>query len=676
MNLSPISIAILGDSTSFKSALNVATSSTAGFVSSVVSAVGTMAAAAAATVAAVGATSVTAFAQFEQTLSRIEGLTGVAKAQVKAFGDEIRKLGPLVGKSSNELAEGLYFITSSGFKGTQALEILAMAAKASAAGLGEVKVVADTVTSAMNAYTASNLTAAQATDILTAAVREGKGEADAFAKVMGRTMPIAAAMGVSFADVAGVMAVMTRTGASAAEAGVHVKSFLSSLQGPGREARATMAGVGITYGQMRELIAKPGGLVEAMRLLNRVFEGNPEALHSVEPNIRAMMGMLNVLSQDGTTVDDVMRGVRNSAGDTQRAFEVASKTIAFKFGQLKSVIGNTFISIGQSMVPAIETIERFWEKIEPLRTALMNTEMAWLTLLGNTATSIFGSVAVDWESLQNTLVIGLQILEYGFLNFGEMADLVWTSVRLGAATAYNEIEHFFLQTIPDVLGWFGGQWFNAWETWMSFVGAAFFNLSGNIAKVIANLPGLIRGSVSLKEIWTPLLEGAKNTLKELPQLTQRSIGAFEQSLMDKQNAQAEGIATGVMAIRDRREKERLKAVEDAEIDATQRIADEIERQDAMTAKKKEEKLVNPIKKATQEVQKYSAAILGSVGDRVSTAAYLATLPTAMAANQMQGPTVDGQAELKKSNDLLAKIAENTKQTVAKFSDWEEVNLEE
>ena len=128
--------------------------------------------------ALVGGASLKMYRDFEFSMNKVVSLVGVARTQVDAWTKQVLALAPAVGKSPKELADAMYFITSAGIRGKEALEILEESAKSSASGLGEVKVVADLLTSAMNAYGKENLSAAQANDILTATVREGKAEAD------------------------------------------------------------------------------------------------------------------------------------------------------------------------------------------------------------------------------------------------------------------------------------------------------------------------------------------------------------------------------------------------------------------------------------------------------------------------------------------------------------------
>jgi len=80
---------------------------------------------------------------FEKSMSMITGLVGVAREQVQAWRADVLSMADALGKSPKELADALYFVTSAGIKGAEAMQVLEMSTKASVAGLGETKIVAD-----------------------------------------------------------------------------------------------------------------------------------------------------------------------------------------------------------------------------------------------------------------------------------------------------------------------------------------------------------------------------------------------------------------------------------------------------------------------------------------------------------------------------------------------------
>ena len=122
---------------------------------------------------------------FDKSLTQIPSLVGVAAEDVQAMGVAARTMAAETGKSANEAAQALFFITSAGLRGSDAMDVLDASLKASAVGLGETRIVADLATSAMNAFGKENLSATDATDVLVAAVREGKLLSEELAGAMG-----------------------------------------------------------------------------------------------------------------------------------------------------------------------------------------------------------------------------------------------------------------------------------------------------------------------------------------------------------------------------------------------------------------------------------------------------------------------------------------------------------
>jgi len=87
-----------------------------------------------------------------------------------------------VGISAKELADGLFFITSAGFEGAEALEALEISAKASAMGMGEMASISNALTSIMTAYADEQMTASKAGDLLHETLKQGKFDAAVYGK--------------------------------------------------------------------------------------------------------------------------------------------------------------------------------------------------------------------------------------------------------------------------------------------------------------------------------------------------------------------------------------------------------------------------------------------------------------------------------------------------------------
>lgn len=294
-------------------------------------------------------------ASFEKSMSQIEGLVGVSREQVKAWSDDVLALATDLPQSPKELAEALFFVTSSGIDTSKAMEVLEASAKAAAAGLGETKVVADVVTSAMNAYAQSGLSAIEATDILTAAVREGKGEPDEMAGALGAVIPIAAEMGVEFHEVSGALAAMTLTGSSASRASTQVRAILSSLLKPTVASAKAMREMGFSADGIRESIREKGLFNTLMDLKGAVGD-NEEAWADLFPNVRALNGVLSLTGENSKTNAKLFEEMADATGATEAAFAAAAETASFKWNAMLSSLQVAAIRAGNVLLPFLKVV--------------------------------------------------------------------------------------------------------------------------------------------------------------------------------------------------------------------------------------------------------------------------------------------------------------------------------
>jgi TP901 family phage tail tape measure protein len=191
---------------------------------------------------------------YQASMEKLQSLVGVSKVQVDAWTKTLLKLGPEVGKSPKELADAMFFVTSAGLRGQKALDVLTMSARASAAGLGETKTVADAVTSAVNAYSRTNLKAASVTDTMVAAVREGKMPVEDLAKSIGFVLPIASEAGVSFSELAGTAAALSRVGAPVSRTMTGIRFLLMNMIKPTSAAGAALESIGMSADDLRKSI--------------------------------------------------------------------------------------------------------------------------------------------------------------------------------------------------------------------------------------------------------------------------------------------------------------------------------------------------------------------------------------------------------------------------------------
>lgn len=393
-----IEVAIVGDSRSLERAFGRAKVSSRGFVGSIESAGGALAGigrkiavvGAALTAGGIGAAKFGA--TFQESMQKIVGLSGVAQDQVDKLSQQVLALAPTVGKSPQELAEALFFITSSGIEASKSIDVLTNSAKASVAGLGDTVVVADAVTSAINAYGAANITAKHATDVLVAAVREGKGEADAIAGSIGNVAALAAQLGVKFNEVGAALAAETRIGIDAETASVQLQQVFSNLIKVAPQAEKAFKSVGLSSAGLRKELSDQG-LIATLTTIKQAFGDNLPALARAFPNIRALRGVLALVGKDAAETQQVFAHLTDTSTSLKTAFDAVSTDTAQQFRKLRASVAVAGIAIGAVFAPLAGAVSD----------ALAKTADRFAAFIADfsKARTLHAKLAVVWDGVQD-----------------------------------------------------------------------------------------------------------------------------------------------------------------------------------------------------------------------------------------------------------------------------------
>ena len=306
----------------------------------------------------IGIAAVKTFASYEFELAKIEGLVGVNREVLQGWEGDIKRIATETAQSPQKLAEALFYITSAGLRGAEAIDVLRQSAKAAAAGLGEQATIADLLTSAMNAYGSDVLSATDATNALVEAVRLGKLEPASLANAMGRVLPVSSAMGVSFQEVAGLMAAMSKTGTTAEEATTQLTQVMLGMLKPSDGARKALDSIGMSAQELRDDIGERG-LFWTLNKVRDAFKGNNQEMVKVWPNIRALRGIFDLLGPQLASNAALLDEMTDSTGLLDEAFDAASNTTQFRFKRAMTEFKIALMDVGQEIAPMFETLIRW-----------------------------------------------------------------------------------------------------------------------------------------------------------------------------------------------------------------------------------------------------------------------------------------------------------------------------
>jgi len=295
--------------------------------------------------------------QFQDEMTKLKTQIGLTNPEIEQMRRAALSLGGETTKAPQELAEATFFIASAGLRGAAAMDVLRASAKLSAIGLGETKVIADLLTSAVNAYGIEALSAASASDSLISAVRLGKLEADQLAGAMGGVLPVAAVLGVSFNEVSGLMAAMSRTGTDAATSATQLQQIMMGLLRPSNQASEALHDLGLTAEGLQATIRNDGLFAALMEMLDAA-DGNVAVFGELLPNIRAFRGAADLMGPGLEANIAIMEEHSEANGLLADSFEHLSGTTRAEMNRMSAELERTQIAVGDRTTGIVHELTR------------------------------------------------------------------------------------------------------------------------------------------------------------------------------------------------------------------------------------------------------------------------------------------------------------------------------
>ncbi len=303
----------------------------------------------------IGVASLKTAMQFESAMTRMVSLVGMPAETIARWKPVVQDMAGIVGKSANELAEALFFITSNGIRTDDALRVLTATAKASAVGMGETKDIAIAATSALNAYGTGALTANESVAILIGTVREGNLEAAELPAALSKLLPVAAAMGIEFHEAGAGIAAMSRSGTSARLAAFGLRAIMMGILAPTKSAADALESVELSSAKLKQVLSGPTGLRDALLMMKDATEQGDVTLKDLLPNQRAFAAALQLLGKNTQDYIDISENMAEVVGeDVDKAFKVGAGTMERTYKQAMGALSSAAIDLGENMAPLID----------------------------------------------------------------------------------------------------------------------------------------------------------------------------------------------------------------------------------------------------------------------------------------------------------------------------------
>lgn len=343
------------------------------------------------------------------------------------------------------LSDSLYQAVSSGFKGSDATKLVAVAEEGAIAGLTDNKLVLEALTAVIHTYGLTVDDAAKINNIFLKTVQDGVITMPQLTRYIGQATTLAPELKINLQSVTSALAAMTLQGLSAAESTTALNQIFKTFLDPSKEASIYAKELGVN---LSATAFEGRNLAEV--IIELTSKADMDVLGKIFGNQRAIKGFFKLAKEDGQAFKDLYdRQMNNVVDNVKLAKEEQEKSFIRMLGQFGTAFSIAMQEVGQmfadGLMPILETLKSFidaWNDIEEsggffslLKEIIKNlvifnfTVGVTLSVLGSLAL-LFGTLYVAW----NKFVVGATVGTLALPGAGQ-AILIFIGIAMGISTA-------------------------------------------------------------------------------------------------------------------------------------------------------------------------------------------------------------------------------------------------
>ena len=272
--------------------------------------------------------------QFETGIAEISTLVDTAVFDIGRLQSAALAQAGQYGQDERQVVKAYYDTISAGAStATEAIQIVDAANRLAIAGVTNVAVSTDGLTSVLNAYGLAASDAADVSDTFFVGVRAGKTTIDQLATSVGKVAPLAASAGVDFQELISAVAALTAGGISTRESVTGIRAVLASFVRPTKEASDAAALLGIEFNAAS---LESRGLIGSLQDIVMATGGNTAAMAELFGGVEALVPVLALAGEAGIKFNQTMIDMESRTGAVDTAFQKISNTSAAEFNRALS----------------------------------------------------------------------------------------------------------------------------------------------------------------------------------------------------------------------------------------------------------------------------------------------------------------------------------------------------
>lgn len=231
----------------------------------------------------IGTAAIKASTDLNAMMANIQSL-GLGTDRVLELKESVQNLAIEMGKSTSDMADGLYQVISTFGDSADAVKSLEIAAKAGAAGLATTTDAINLIAAVTKGYGDTSLEAQQkVSDLAFQTVNLGQTTFPELAAAIGKVVPIAAALGVTQEELFAQMATLTGVTGSTAEVTTQLRATYQALLKPTKEMAGSIEEVATKLNEQGKLASGP--LVDAWLNAKSTYEATAASVLALKEQL-------------------------------------------------------------------------------------------------------------------------------------------------------------------------------------------------------------------------------------------------------------------------------------------------------------------------------------------------------------------------------------------------------
>lgn len=346
------------------------------------------------------ADTINTYKNFQAQMSTVQAISGASAESMKDLTAKAKEMGATTQFSATEAGQAMQYMAMAGWENQQMIDGIGGVMNLAGASGESLARVSDIVTDALSAFGLKAGDAGHFADVLAAATSKSNTSVGLMGETFKYVAPIAGAMKYSIEDTSLAIGLMANSGIKGSEAGTALRSTLTRLVKPPKEAAAALGTLGISA-------VKSDGTIKPLRQsifeLRSKFKGLTDAqktqFAASIAGQEAMSGFLAIMNESDENFSKLATSIDKAKGKAEEMNKIKNDNLA---GDVKS-------------------LQSAWESLQ-----LTIMEGGQGTGGGGPASGLRGFVTAlkeDVDLLKKSLEDGLDISDVGKLSLNVVSQL-------------------------------------------------------------------------------------------------------------------------------------------------------------------------------------------------------------------------------------------------------------